>query len=171
MSAAALEREAGRLEEGVLHYEDANRVAADGWRRVAYVLGFGAAIAGAVTAALGLDAGAGEGAEAAVAGVITGVLAASLAFFRPQEREAANRRAAADLNILRHALRRFRTIDCQSALRDEELTQRFDELVRRRDELVPASTDYSNRSFRKAQKRIERGTFDYAVDKALAEAN
>lgn len=159
-----LRQEAQRLEEGVLHYEDANRVAANGWRRVAYCLGFGAAAAGAVTASLNLQDAREAGAAGAIAAVITALLAASLAFFRPQDRETANRSAAAELNVLRHQLRRFQTIDCAVAGSPEQLRQRFDELVKRRDTLVPRCTDYSGRSFERARKRIESGIFDYAVD-------
>lgn len=163
MSIQPLREEVARLEEGVLHYEDSNRIVAEGWRRVANVLGFGAALTGAVTASLNLQDR--SPAVSAATAVATAGLAAALAFFRPQEREAANRRAAADLNILRLALRRFRNIQCIDDNADAaSIHNQFHELVRRRDELVPGCTDYSARAFRRAQRRIARGTFSYEAD-------
>lgn len=164
VTSTALVREANRLEEGVLHYEESHRQAASKWRRISDILGFGSAATAATTVALNFPDNPEQPAVAAFA-IATTLLASANAFFRPADRESAHRAAHAGFNSLRGSLRRFRTLDIPSSIDAPRLTLELKALATRRDDLVKTSPHYPNRDFEKARRRIADGVFEYAADK------
>jgi hypothetical protein len=154
---SAVETELKRIEEGVLHYEDANRLAATFWDRVNLILGYSTAITSGVTAAVAVPTDAGPLASAFA--IVTAVLATTLAFFRPSERATAHRRAWLEFNCLRLDLR-------QAVLAGAPGFDGLGVLTERRNRVVAASPQYSQRTFEKARKRIQDGVYQYGADDA-----
>ncbi|MFN2589087.1 MAG: SLATT domain-containing protein [Actinomycetota bacterium] len=155
------------MEEGVTYYEHTQRLTAQMWSRVHLWLGGSATAAASVSALLQSGAVSDESAWALVLASLAAALAGANTFLSPNDRAQHHRLGERDTNALRGRLRRFRTIELDTAIPSvEAAVTKLEKLAAERDRVVGALQTCPRRKFKQARRDIKRGLFAYDADES-----
>jgi hypothetical protein len=160
-TAAALRREAERLEEDAIYSSKGHFNAEDTWVKRNYWLGVPATLLGAIAGA-SLIKSYPEWATALT--LLASLLTGLMTFLKPNERAALHRAAAGQFLALRNEARFFREIDLLQLDRLADLPDKLRALSAARNELNQNSPSIPRHAFVAARKGIEEGEAKHKID-------
>ena len=159
----AIIEEAKRMEENCQYSAKGHFVAAQFWNNFSLWIGIPTVILAAISGALAF---ASIMIFVGIISTVVVVLSSVTTFLNPKERANAHLVAGNNYESLLTRTRIFWTIDCRSEGSEQILTDKLKDIIEQRDKMNRECPQIPTWAYKKGKKGIERGEYQYRVDKA-----